>query len=189
MVGAEGGKGSWYQKWHARWICRDWALKNGGEEPKKVELVKLWYGIPTPEQVRKDGPYVPEERFAEIHREKVVYTAICKREPLGQLSDEIRARHGLDPLPPERPYKPWIKNRKNKWDKKVEELEKKGRSPNRFPWGPLGVFSVVFAFGWRWRELDLDNKVLAIQAAAAKRGTSPSAGEDASEDASTTSKR
>ena len=168
VVGAEGGKGSWYQKWHARWICRDWALKHGGEEPKKVELVKLWYAIPTPEQVRKDGPYVPEARYAETHREKVVYTAICKNEPLGQLPDDIRARHGLDPLPPERPYKPWIKARKPKWDKKTEEMAKKGRDPDRFPWGPLGVFAVVFAFGWRWRELDLDNKMLAIQADAAK---------------------
>jgi hypothetical protein len=27
IVGAEGGKGEWYQKWHGRYICRQWALR------------------------------------------------------------------------------------------------------------------------------------------------------------------
>jgi hypothetical protein len=168
VVGAEGGKGSWYQKWHARWICRDWALNHEGQEPMKVQLVKLWYGIPTPEHVKKNGPYVPEERFEETHHEKVVYTAICKNEPLGQLPDYIRERHGLPPLPEDRPFKPWHKNRLKKWEQKTAQLAEKGRDPDRFPWGPLGVIAVLVAFGWRWRELDLDNKVMAMNAE--KRG-------------------
>ncbi|MCB9704601.1 MAG: hypothetical protein H6711_22140 [Myxococcales bacterium] len=164
VVGAEGGQGSWYQKWHARWVCRDWALAHGGQEPKKVELVKVWYSIPTPEEVAEKGPYVPEERYAKTHQEKVVYTAICVDEPLGQLPDEIRARHGLPPLPADRPHKLWHKERWKKWEQKSEQLRERGRDPDRFPWIPLGVIAVLVAFGWRWRELDRENKDAATRA-------------------------
>ncbi|MEZ4430576.1 MAG: hypothetical protein R3A51_23115, partial [Nannocystaceae bacterium] len=41
ITGKRDGKNSFYQKWHARYFCRDWALQHAGREPEKVELVKV----------------------------------------------------------------------------------------------------------------------------------------------------
>lgn len=71
------GKGQWYQKWHGRYICRQWALDHGGEAPKQVDLVKVSYAIPTPEEVAKNGPYVPEERMKRTHTIRHVHTTPC----------------------------------------------------------------------------------------------------------------
>jgi hypothetical protein len=117
IVGAEGGKGQWYQKWHGRYICRQWALDHGGEAPKQVDLVKVSYAIPTPEEVAKNGPYVPEERMKRTHTIRHVHTTPCD-DVNAQLPNHIRERHGL-PLLPEGAFKPWVKQRKAAWDKRI----------------------------------------------------------------------
>ena len=154
VVGAEGGAGAWYQKWHARWVCRDWALRNGGEEPAIVKLVKVSYNIPAPEWTAEHGAYDPQERFKKTAREQVAYTAVCADEVHGQLPDWIRARHGLPPLPPERPFKAWPKERAAKWTAKVAERRKQGRDPGRPPVVPALVVLGVAIFVARWRRME-----------------------------------
>jgi hypothetical protein len=157
IVGSEGGKGEWYQKWHTRWVCRQWALDHGGEAPKKVELFKLSYPIPTPDEVRKDGPYVPEERMRTKRFRKLVYTGECS-DIHAQLPNYIRARHGL-PLLPDDAFRPWLKNRQVAWDKRRNS----GRTPMRWFWYVVAVLTLIVGAGLRWRALDRDNKRRAEQ--------------------------
>jgi hypothetical protein len=129
IIGGESGDTSWYRKWHARYYCRKWALDHDGIPPKKVELVKVWYKIPSPEQVRDNGFYVPEELLERTREEKVEYTETCKNAVMGQLPDWVRERHDLPPLPENEKYKPWIKHKKKAWEraraKQEEEAQKK----------------------------------------------------------------
>ncbi len=173
IVGAEGGKGAWYQKWHGRYICRQWALEHGGAAPKQVDLVKVSYAIPSPEDVAKNGPYVPEERMQKTHTIRHVHTTRCD-DVNAQLPNHIRARHGL-PLLPEDAFKPWVKQRKAAWDKRIDGQIRRGRNPNRFPFAPLGIGAAVLLAGWAWRRLDRNNKraALAAETAAAPAVTTP----------------
>ncbi len=170
IVGAEGGKGSWYQKWHGRYICRHWALTHGGTPPQKVDLLKISYPIPTPEEVAKNGPYNPVERLQRHRSTRHVHTTKCT-DVNAQLPNYIRERHGLPLLPDDQPFKHWVKNRKLAWDKKAQNLIKQGRDPERIPYIPFAIAVVVFIAGWRWRQLDRDNKAKAMAA----ETTSPAA--------------
>jgi hypothetical protein len=123
IIGGESGDTQWYRKWYARWQCRDWQLTHNGEMPDKVELVKVWYKIPSPEEVAKKGWYQPEELYEKTKTEKVEHTEKCARTVMGQLPNHLRERHGLPPLPENTPYKPWLKHKKKKWDKRDEEKE------------------------------------------------------------------
>ncbi|MGB1014457.1 MAG: hypothetical protein ACPG4T_10020, partial [Nannocystaceae bacterium] len=164
ITGSEGGKGSWYQKWHARYICREWARTHEGVAPKKVELIKQWYRIPTPEFVQKNGPYDPVEQFERRHGEKVVYTAKCATEIGAQLSNEVRARYGL-PQVPEKSVRKWHKQRMVKWNKRRKKLENKGLDPDSVPLLPFSVVVFAGVILWRWREMDLDFQADARKAA------------------------
>ncbi len=119
IIGGESGPSDWYRKWYARWECRSWAREHGGEAPKKVELVKVWYSIPSPEQTARNGYYVAEELLERAGHEKISYTAHCARDVLGQLPNYIRERDGL-PLLPEDEVRLWHKNKRAKWDKRKE---------------------------------------------------------------------
>jgi hypothetical protein len=130
IIGGESGDTSWYRKWHARYYCRKWALDHEGIAPKKVELVKVWYKMPTPEEVRKKGYYVPEDLLARQGEEKVEHTENCKSAVMGQLPDFVRERYGLPPLPENEKYKPWIKHKKKAWERaraKLEEEKKEAK--------------------------------------------------------------
>jgi len=162
IVGAEGGKGQWYQKWHGRYICRQWALDHGGAAPKQVDLVKVSYAIPSPEEVAKNGPYVPEERMQRTHSVRHVHTTSCD-DVNAQLPNHIRARHGL-PLLPDDAFKPWVKQRKAAWDKRIAAQVRRGRDPNRLPLVPVAVGLVVVLCAWQWRRLDRANKRAALAA-------------------------
>ncbi len=120
IIGGESGDTSWYRKWHARYYCRFWALdpeRGNGTAPKKVELVKVSYRIPSPEAVARDGWYVPEDLLERTREEKVEHTENCKTAVMGQLPNWVRERHGLDPLPDNEKYKPWIKHKKKAWER------------------------------------------------------------------------
>jgi hypothetical protein len=117
IIGGESGGGDWYRKWFARWQCRQWSRDHGGVGPTKVELIKITYRIPTPEQVAKNGYYIAEELLARTGREEVAYTEHCERAVLGQLPNEIRARDGL-PLLDEGQIKPWEKKRHAAWERR-----------------------------------------------------------------------
>ncbi len=116
MSGGEAGKGDWYQKWYGRYQCREWALQHGGVAPQKIELFKVSYRIPGPDEVARGGYYLPELQLARFGKQQRLHTTHCASEPEAQLSDEVRARHGLPPLP-EGAYKPWVKDRRSKWEK------------------------------------------------------------------------
>ncbi len=117
IAGSEGGHGSWYQKWHARWVCRQWELEHG-EPPREVELFKITYPIPPPEQVINE-PYDPKTQYNRFGHPTSLYTANCKSSVSGRLSNEVRARHGL----PETDDKLqiWNKRRCAKWEAKLIE--------------------------------------------------------------------
>ena len=131
IIGGESGPSDWYRKWYARYECRQWAREHGGEAPAKVELVKVWYQIPSPEQTRQHGYYDPRELLERTGSERVSYTEKCERAVMGQLPNWIRARDGL-PLLEEGEYRPWIKTRHDKWVRRHEiEAEKKARAEAR----------------------------------------------------------
>lgn len=113
IIGGESGGGEWYRKWYARWQCRQWALDHDGRVPRSVELVKLWYRIPTPEQMHARGWYRPEDRLRTHGQEEVVYTERCATAVLGQPSPEIAARHGVTSSVE---HRPWNTPRRAKWD-------------------------------------------------------------------------
>ena len=115
IIGGESGKGDWYQKWYARYLCRTWTMAHGGEPPKKVELFKISYRIPSPEEVTKKGWYVPEKLLVESGEERRQYTENCRTGITAQVPNEHLERHGL-PLKPDDYFKPWVKDRKKKWD-------------------------------------------------------------------------
>ena len=121
MSGGESGGGDWYQKWHARYFCRSWALEHGGALPDTVELRKIWYRIPGPDEVARGGYYLPEVQLERFGKESHLYTARCATDPEAQPSDEILARHGL---PAAGYFKPWAKNRHKKWEQQQKPQQK-----------------------------------------------------------------
>jgi hypothetical protein len=130
------GNGKHYQKWFARYHCRTWALEHGGVVPKKVELYKRWYNVPSPERMREHGPYRPDEYLEEHGQRKKLLTVHCARAPDGQPTNELRLRHGLEPVDESeirravRPlHKSWIKRQEAK-AKKAETAKAKLSSPN-----------------------------------------------------------
>jgi hypothetical protein len=127
IIGGESGPTDWYRKWYARWHCRNWALEHDGVAPKKVELVKVWYRIPSPEQVRANGWYSPEELLERSGSRKVEYTEHCANAIMGQLPNEIRERHGLAPLPEGQRHRRWIKHKKKAWEKRRTSAEARAR--------------------------------------------------------------
>lgn len=125
VSGSEGGHGSWYQKWHARYYCRQWQLDHNGEIPKQVKLIQITYPIPTPKYVAKNGPYDPVERLKKLGKEKLLYTATCETEVGGQLVNEIRAVHGLPAA--EVDIRRWssLRRKEAAWKRFVEREAKK----------------------------------------------------------------
>lgn len=124
IIGGESGPTDWYRKWHARYYCRKWALDHGGETPQKVELVRVSYRIPSPEEVHDKGYYVAEDLLRRTAREELEHTEYCENAIMGQLPDHVRQRHGLPPLPQSTPYRPWRKNKKARWDRQRERARK-----------------------------------------------------------------
>ncbi|MEM6992285.1 MAG: hypothetical protein AAF721_17370, partial [Myxococcota bacterium] len=124
VAGSEGGKGSWYQKWHARYHCRQWAMEHDGVIPKEVELVKITYPIPSPETVWKNGPYDPLESLRTKSKQKSLLVTDCLDDVGAQPLDVIRRRHGLPKS--DVTVKRWapLRGRQKAWDaRKKREAE------------------------------------------------------------------
>lgn len=83
------GKGKWYLKHWAAFHCREWMLRTG-EMPVRVEVEKLWYRMPKPEQVTTQGYYNPYTRPL---RNKHVQNNRCKE---SDLPLRIKQRRGLE---------------------------------------------------------------------------------------------
>ena len=114
------GDGKWYQKWFARYHCREWAKTHGGETPKKVELIKRWYPIPRPERTFGKGGYLPSKMLEKRGKRKKLYTVNCERERDAQLPNHIRERYGLPLLTEDRIHRV-IPKRESKWKRKQEK--------------------------------------------------------------------
>lgn len=130
VVGSEGGKGSWYQKWHARYVCREWARDHDGELPEKVQLVKVSYPIPSPVRVWRQGPYDPKTHYLKHKRHTVVHTVKCATEQMGQLSPELSDRYGIaeDARPrfrdfPRKTCRAWERRLRKEAKERGEEVE------------------------------------------------------------------
>ncbi len=119
IIGGESGKGDWYQKWYARYLCREWARAHRGRPPKKIELFRVSYLMPSPEQVKTRGWYKPEELILLRGRESLKYAESCRSGINAQLPNYIRERYGL-PTVDEKTVKMWEKKRKEKWEKRNE---------------------------------------------------------------------
>jgi hypothetical protein len=119
IIGGESGNSEWYRKWYSRYECRQWAREHGGQAPRKVELVKVWYAIPSPEETRRKGYYVAEDLLARSGHERVTHTETCAHTVMGQLPNLIRERDGL-PLLEQGEYRPWIKHKRRKWERRQE---------------------------------------------------------------------
>jgi hypothetical protein len=100
IVGGESGDTEWYRKWYSRYECRQWAREHGGEAPRKVELVKIWYAIPSPEETRRKGYYVAEDLLDRTGHERITHVENCDHTVMGQLPNTIRERDGLPLLEP-----------------------------------------------------------------------------------------
>ena len=124
VAGSEGGHGSWYQEWHARYHCRNWALTHDGIQPQAVELVKITYPIPSPEEVWRDGPYDPRERLRTKGTHKSIHTTDCLDDVGAQPLNVIRKRHGLGPSDIQ--VKRWsgLRGKQRRWEeRKAREAE------------------------------------------------------------------
>ena len=74
IIGGESGPSDWYRKWYGRYQCRQWARDHGGQAPRHVALVKVWYAIPSPEQTRDHGYYDAEQLLARSGHDRVMHT-------------------------------------------------------------------------------------------------------------------
>ncbi len=122
IAGSEGGAGEWYQKWHARWVCRQWELDHG-ELPRRVELYKLTYPIPSPEEVFLN-PYDAKTQYNAKGSHKLLHTTECRGTVFAQLPNEIRRRHGM-PEVDEKTIRTWNKHRCSAWETKLIEDARK----------------------------------------------------------------
>ncbi|EDM78783.1 hypothetical protein PPSIR1_32332 [Plesiocystis pacifica SIR-1] len=119
IAGSEGGKGSWYQKWHARYLCRKWELEHDGVLPQRVELYKIHYPIPAPDKVFMNA-YDPKTQYNRFGNHKKIHTTNCLTAPLAQSTNEVRARYGFEPRE-EKDIHLWSKHRCRKWEEKLIE--------------------------------------------------------------------
>jgi hypothetical protein len=118
VVGARPG----FARWHARYLCRRWALRHAGAPASSVILERL------------TAPLTPLESGDPIayfwtHAEAEPVAAIdCATEPFAQPDDELRARHGLPPAPPRTLHFAWPKRMPADWAERRRSLD---------PWAPL----------------------------------------------------
>lgn len=91
---ATSGYRSWLAPWHARHVCRRWALEHAGAAPTEVVLERV--AAPFPPM----RPLDAQSFFWEHAEVTPIVRVRCHEEPFAQLDPEIRERHGLPPAPP-----------------------------------------------------------------------------------------
>ncbi|MCA9693337.1 MAG: hypothetical protein KC636_27325, partial [Myxococcales bacterium] len=83
----------WIARWHARYLCRRWALDHHGAPPQRVLLrVRT---APYPPR----APVDPVAFFWERAEVTATLEIRCEREPFATLDAEVRARHGFEARP------------------------------------------------------------------------------------------
>jgi hypothetical protein len=123
VAGGEGGGGVKWQRWHARWWCKQWIVAHGGEVPRQVELIEVSYPIPTPQWLRDNGPYDPATRLREKGAQKSLLTIACATEPEARPSAQVMTRHGLQPLADDIDRWPALRGRLRSWTRKAAQRQ------------------------------------------------------------------
>ena len=111
-----------YRRHYAAWVCRTWEREHG-VLPDEVQFVKLWTSVPTPKELLRitgGKPWLGYDPM-KLHLNEREEDAIrCKTTRHGQLPNEIRARHGMEPMPD----KHFLDVHDQTWvDRKREEAE------------------------------------------------------------------
>ncbi len=119
--------------WHARYLCRRWALEHDGAPPQRVILERV------------KAPMLPHDRRAAAEyfwaeaRSEPILEVECATAPFAQLDPELRARHGLPPAPPGSLHYTWPKGQPATW------AERRDRLDPLAPLWPLLALSLVGA--------------------------------------------
>ncbi len=101
-----GGSSKWIRKWHARYVCRVWALHHDGQPPVAVELFSVSEPIAAPPDRRPLTSPRSIDQSLEQH--------FCAETPQGQLPTTVLRRHGIDPSTAP-PFVPWDQARRDAW--------------------------------------------------------------------------
>lgn len=126
--------------WHARYLCRRWALEHAGELPTRVILERVTAPI---------LPYDPRaaiDYFWAEARVLPIQDIACADAPFAQPSPEQRARHDLPPAPPESLRYTWPKRHLGTW------AERRAGIDPLAPLWPLLALLWCGAVGWWARE-------------------------------------
>ncbi len=86
-----GGYRPWLAPWHARYVCRRWALEHDGALPQTVRISRVHAPF------APMRPVDPQQWFWDQATVTPLAEVQCASEPFAQPSPEIRARHGLPP--------------------------------------------------------------------------------------------
>lgn len=127
-------------RWHARQLCRRWALEHGGEAPREV----LVEGLRAP--LAPAGAEV-QVHFTTLVKSRVLAQVNCAEEPFAQLAPEVRARHGLPPAAPGSLRHAWAAERPGTW------AERRARLDPLAPVWPLAALGLLIALA-AWRRED-----------------------------------
>lgn len=95
-----------YRKWHARYVCRAWALGHDGQPALVVDPVRRSWRLPSPPDPNDpSGTVISETSLGQVH---------CASTTHAQLPPEILQRHGIDPATTPT-FRPWAMHRYDKW--------------------------------------------------------------------------
>jgi len=137
VAGEALGPEDWYQAWHARYVCRQWALDHGGELAQEALLVRIRSRIPPPTWVQENGSYDPLERVLTHGIEEPLLRAKCQKDVRTYLPNFLRRRHGLSEVQPEQAGL-WPKGKHRAWEK----AKAAGETPGPIPWRVLVVIGI-----------------------------------------------
>ncbi|PCC67054.1 hypothetical protein SAMN02745121_08334 [Nannocystis exedens] len=140
-------------QWHARYLCRRWALEHAGEPPREVLLEGLRAPLPLPGSDLR-------EHFAGQQQARVLMRVDCADEPFAQLAPEVRARHGLAPAP--------AGSLRFAWERPATWAERKARRDPLAPLWPLAALGLLGALA-RWAREDRRAHVAARAARAGEQ--------------------
>ncbi|MBK8263379.1 MAG: hypothetical protein IPK80_18790 [Nannocystis sp.] len=107
----------WLTPWHARYLCRRWALDHRGEPPREITLERLRAPFPPAR------PLDPQTYFWSVAEASLLIEVHCAEEPFAQLDPELRARHGLAPAAPDELRYAWPKDQPRTWSERRARLD------------------------------------------------------------------
>ncbi|MEZ4450063.1 MAG: hypothetical protein R3B09_11355 [Nannocystaceae bacterium] len=102
--------------WHARALCRRWALDHRGDPARTVLLERVVAPMPAPGEARAGDPW------ANANVEPILAIG-CASEPFAQLDPELRRRHDLPPAPPGTILTTWPEGQDKTWAARVARID------------------------------------------------------------------